>query len=206
MRAHLLIVAVVGVALIAPGAAVAADKAQSTIEQPSAFNATSPPALTGPKSTAWVNGVAKGKLKFSGCSVQVQLKGTTLADTDGMPGTGDEVICVSDNDVDASGIPLSGGVILRGEVSGGSVKIKADLAAEGSGCGAVGPIVEYDSRMTCYEKDPAYNAAVGCGNMASPCTPIKFASDQTQCVCSAAYPARPSSALIATDAAFFPAP
>lgn len=203
MRALLLIVAVVGVALIAPGAALPADKSQSTVEQPSSFNATSPPPLTGPKSTKWVNGTAKGKSKASGCTVQVQLKGTTLADTDGIPGTGDEVICLSDNDVDVSGIPLSGGGIFRGEVSGGTVKIKADLAAEGVGCG-LGPVVEYDSRTTCYEPSPAYNAASGCG--AAGCTPIAFASDATQCVCSAGYPTRPTTPLIATEGLFFPGP
>jgi len=205
MRAQLsLIIAVVGSALITSGAALAADKASSTLEQPASFNATSPPPLTGTKSTKWVNGTAKGKSKFSGCTVQVQLKGTTLPDSNGIPGSGDEVICISDNDVDVNGIPLAGGTILRGEVSGGSVKIKADLAAEGTGCGAVGPVVEYDSRITCYEPDPAYNAAAGCGNPA--CTPILFASDPTQCACSAAYPTRPSTPLIATEAAFFPAP
>jgi len=205
MRAQLsLIVAVAGAALITPGAVLAVDKASSSLEQPSSFTVTSPPPLTGPRSTKWTNGTAKGSSKFTGCKVQVQIKGTTLADTDGIPGTGDEVICLSDNDVDASGIAAPGGVILRGEVSGGSIKIKADLTAEITVCGAIGPIVEYDSRMTCYEASPTYNATAGCGNPA--CSPIPFASDPTQCACSTAYPTRPTTPLIATGAAFFPAP
>jgi hypothetical protein len=208
MRAQLWIVAVVGVALIAPGAALAVDKSQSTMEKPSGFSPTSPPALAGPISTKWVNGTAKGKSKFSGCTIQVQLKGTTLADTDGVPGTGDEVICLSDNDVDFT---LSGGGgIFRGEVSGGTVKIKFDLAAENIPCG-VGPLVQYDSRMTCYEPDPAYNATKGCGQPAAPptgCAPNTggFLSDSTSCVCTGGYPLRPSTPLIATEGSFYPGP
>jgi hypothetical protein len=206
MRALLLIGAVVGVGLIAPGAAPAVDKSQSTLAQPGFFAATSPPALTGPKSATWVNGTAKGKSKFTGCKVQVQLKGMmNLPDTDGIPGTGDEVICISDQNASigllSTAIPAGG--IFRGEVSGNSVKIKADLAAEMVGCGiAGGNIVEYDSRMTCYEPSPAYNAAHGCGS--ADCTPAPFMSDPTQCVCTAGYPTRPTTNLIATEGLFYP--
>ena len=208
MRAQLWIVAVVGVALIAPGAALAVDKSQSTMEKPSGFSPTSPPALAGPISTKWANGTAKGKSKFSGCTIQVQLKGTTLADTDGIPGTGDEVICLSDNDVDFT--TSGGGAILRGEVSGGGVKIKVDLAANNIPCG-VGPLVQYDSRMTCYEPDPTYNATTGCGQPAAPptgCAPNTggFTSDPTSCVCTGGYPLRPSTPLIATEGSFYPGP
>jgi len=203
MRAQLLMVAVAGVALIAPGAALAVDKSQSTLEQPSVFNPTSPPPLTGPKSATWVNGVAKGKSKFTGCVIQVQLKGTTLPDTDGIPGTGDEVICISDQDASVGAIFISAGGIFRGEVSGGSVKIKVDLAAENIPCGVPGGnTVEYDSRMTCYEQSGAYNAAHGCGS--TDCSPIPLASDPTQCVCSAGYPTRPTTPLIATEGLFYP--
>jgi hypothetical protein len=79
------------------------------------------------------------------------------------------------------------------------VKIKVDLFAEGTGCGdadLAGPTtVSYDSRLTCYAPDPAYDTT-------QPLT-IPFASDANQGIVVGSYAARPASGLIATEGLFF---
>ena len=160
------------------------------------------PALTGPIGTTWTNQVSKGSTKGdNNCKIQVQLKGLTgLPDSDQIPGTGDEVICVANSHVTLAGVtPLNVGVVVRGEIKSGAVKIKADLFAEGSGCvpnKKGGPVVaQFDGQMTCYQPAPGY--VPGCGGFAP------FASDGTQGACAASFPARPTSPMIATQGISF---
>jgi hypothetical protein len=188
-------------ALASPG--LAGDKSQSTMANPVVAPAGGIPALTGPIGTAWTNQVSKGKTKAdNNCKIQVQLKGLTgIADTDGTPGTGDEVICVAPSHVTVAGLPLDAGAVLRGEVKSGAVKIKADLFKEGTGCvpnkkgNPLGNIAQFDGALTCYEKDPGY--VPGCATFAA------FTSDPTQGACALGFPVRPASNIIATQGISF---
>ncbi len=184
-------------ALASPG--LAGDKAQSTLVNPVAVTGAGVPALAPPIGAAWSNGVSKGKTKGDDkCKVQIQLKTLALPDSDGTIGSGDEVICIADAQVSVLPVPitLSTSAVLRGEVASGQVKIKADLALEGTGCipakqGGPG-IIQYDGRITCYAPDAAY-----------PPPPLAFASDATQGIYPAGFGPRPASALIATEGLFF---
>jgi hypothetical protein len=147
----------------------------------------------------WANGVSKGKTKGDDkCKVQVQLGGIALPDTDGIPGTGDEVICTADANVTINGVSAtSTTAVFRGEVLAGKVKIKADLFAEATGCtpsgtAPPGGIAQYDGRITCYAPDPAY-----------PPPPLPFVSDPTQGVYPFGFGPRPVSPMIATQGLFF---
>jgi len=184
------------VALVAP--VLAGDKSQSTLANPVFLTGTGVPALVPPVGIAWTNGTSKGKTKGDDkCRVQVQLKGIGLPDSDGVPGTGDEIICTADANVTVlPGLPLSTTAVLRGEIAGGKVKIKVDLFAEATGCipakGGGPGVVQYDGRLTCYEPDPGY-----------PPPPLPFLSDPTQGVYPAGFGPRPTSPIIATQGLFF---
>lgn len=198
MRARRMIVAV-GTALAMVSPALAGDKAQSTLVNPLVLTGAAVPALAPPVGAAWTNGTSKGKTKGDDkCKVQIQLSTLALPDSDGVPGTADEVICIADANVTIlPGAPLSTSAVLRGEVGGGKVKIKVDLAAEGTGCipskGGGPGVIQYEGRITCYEPDLAY---------APPLAPV-FVSDPTQGIVAGGFAPRPASPLIATEGIFF---
>jgi len=189
---------VIGLGLVVSSPVLAGDKSQSTFVNPIGVTGAAAPALTGPIGASWTNGVSKGKTKGdNNCNVQVKLGGLTLPDSDGLPGTGDEVICITDSNVTVGGaLFLSTSAVLRSEVKSGKIKIKANLQTEATGCVASeggGPGVEqYDGRMTCYEPDPTY-----------PAPPLPFASDGTQGIYPAGFGPRPASAMIATQGLHF---
>jgi len=192
MRSNKLLAVWAALALGTP--AFAGDKSQSTLVNPVVLTGVSVPALTPPLSGAWVNGTSKGKTKGDDkCKVQVLLVKLALPDSDGIPGTGDEVICTADASVSLGyAAPLATTTVFRGEVAGGKVKIKADLFAEGTGCipaktGGPG-VAQYDGRLSCYEPDPGY-----------PPPPLPFLSDPTQGVYPAGFGPRPASPMIATQ-------
>lgn len=180
------IVVLIGSALAMATSALAGDKSQSTLVNPVVLTDSSVP--------AWTNGTSKGRRRATtSARSRSQLSGITLPDSDGIAGSGDEVICTADASVSvAYSAPLNTTAVLRGEVSGGKVKIKVDLAAEGTGCtpsGGGGPgVAQYDGRITCYMPDPAY-----------PPPPLPFASDPTQGVYPAGFGPRPASPMIATQ-------
>ena len=186
-------------ALLLPGHAPAGDKSQSTFTFPAVPSGAPLPALTGPTAPHFAIGTSKGKTKGDDkCKVQIQLsKLSGLPDSDQIPGTGDEVICVSHASIVLSGTtPLSTSAVFRGEVKSGGVKIKVDLFAEGVGCipsGGGGPgISQYESSTACYAPDPGY-----------PAPPLPFASDATQGVYPAGFGPRPSTPLFAADGITF---
>ena len=188
---------VIVVALCIVNSALALDKLQSTLQQPGGVTGMTPPALAGPLSTAWITGTSKGSIKDVGCKVQVKLSHTNLGTGDGVPGNGDEVICLGDASIAYEGINLATTAVFRGERASGTVNIKVDLAVETSGpggCGAVDNLVIYDSRLSCYEPDPTYTVT-----FTNP-----FKSDPTQGVVVGAYAPRPASPLIATQALLIP--
>src|SRR5262249_22257978 len=157
MRHHVLAVAsLVGMVLGARGIVVA-DTTQSAMANPGALAGATMPAITGPIGVAFVNGVSKAKVKSDNkCHFQVKISGLALPDSDGTPGTGDEVICIADFHISmgAAHTNLNGSLVTRGEVSGGKLSIKADLAAEGTPCvptGGGSNTQQYDARLACYE-------------------------------------------------------
>lgn len=176
-----------GLALLAlPMKPFAADKFTSSMNPPN-LTPNSPPPLSGPESSTWTYGKSRGSAIFrDNCKVSVKLSKTSLADSDGIPGTGDEVICLMDGN---SGF-TKGGFVLRGESINGSVKINVDLSKEGFTCSG---FTVHDIRFTCYEPDAGYSPSL---------TP--FLSDPTQGVTDGFYPPRPANGLIATDSVSFP--
>ena len=167
MKLALAVVVVVGVAVaMLPAGARAGDKAGSTLINPVGFPspALGNPILAGPVGTAFTNGTSKGKTKGDDkCKVQVKLSGLTLPDSDQLPGTGDEVICLGEATVFITGLPIVQATVLRGEVKSGGVKISVDLSLEGVGCvpeGGLSNVPVYDSRLTCYEPDAAFTPVI----------------------------------------------
>jgi len=189
---------VAAAALLAPGNAPAGDKSQSTFTKPGGVTGVALPATTGPSSAAFTNGSSSGKSKGDDkCKVQIQLKGVGLPDSDQLPGTGDEVICVSHASVSTGGIGLSTSAIFRGEIKSGGVKIKADLFVEGIGCipskGGGPAVSQYEAQTSCYEPDGTY----------SPALSVAFASDSTQGVVIGSFAPRPATGLLANDGLSF---
>lgn len=186
----------VGTALVVPGLAPAADKSQSTMVNPAVLSAAPVPTLTGPISAAWQNGVSKGKVQGDAkCKIAVQMAGLAISNSDGIPGTGDEVICLTDSQVTQGAVPLVTTLVRRGEIKSGKVQIKQDLTAEGAGCSPSGGGSNAKSYLTntaCYEPDPTY----------APAIIIPFASDPTQGIILGT-PPRPASPLIATEGIYF---
>lgn len=116
-------------------------------------------------STPFQDCVSSGQYKGSGTKIQIQLKGLQgLPDTDQVPCSGDEVICVQNA---TSSVPnvgvLNNGIVFRGEVKKGKVQIKHDLCKENSGLcpgGPTGTVRTYNEDVLCYEADPNFAPAL----------------------------------------------
>jgi hypothetical protein len=177
------------IVLAAATMAAAGDKLVSSMNQPVGLLGVSPPPLAGPLSPNWLIGGSVGKVKLlPSCKLSVKLTGTTLPDSDGIPSTGDEVLCL----VDFNNLPFFGapaGLILRGEVNNGAMKISADFPAQLLGFLCLPSSDFSEMRSTCYEPDGAY----------FPFLPLPFASDINQGVFGPGYPPRPASGLLATE-------
>ena len=184
---RLVVFGVFATLLAGPAMVSAADKSQSTMMQPAIFGAPLPAPLVPPASATWVNGDSKGKAKIGpNCKVSVKLSRTALADSDGTPGTGDEVICVVDLISAFFGAPVS--LVVRGETRNGAMKINADTATETPPVLCIGAPTEV-IRSACYEPVPY-----------APLLAIPFASDATQgFTVPGGYAPRPASGLIATE-------
>src|SRR5262245_20745500 len=145
-----------GACMVLASTGIAGDKSQSTLVNPVVVPGVPSPPLLPPIGPDWTNGTSKGKTKGDDkCKVEIHLKGLALGDSDGTPGTGDEVICTADASVSVGYVlPLSTTTVFRGEVKSGAVKIKADLFAEGTGCipskGGGPGVAQYDGRLSCY--------------------------------------------------------
>src|SRR5258706_15804632 len=122
MRARIVIVS--GIVLLTSVGVFAGDKSQSTFVNPVLLTGAATPALVPPVGASWTNGTSKGKTGGDDkCKVQVSLGGLALPDSDGIAGTGDEVICTADANVIVGGaLALSTTAVFRGEVKSGKVK------------------------------------------------------------------------------------
>jgi len=179
-------------ALLLVTAAAAADKSSMTMVNPVALGGSAAPALLGTGGVGWANGTSKGRYKADDrCRVLVRAAKLTLANTDNLPGSGDEIICIADAIVTQAGpTVVQTSTVLRGEIRGGKLTIKVNLMSEGTGCvpaGAGAPRRVYDTRFTCWQADPSY-----------PDPPIPFASDPSQGVYPTSFAPRPASPILAT--------
>ena len=141
--------------LVSSSLALAGQKYQATLVAVAPTPPATPPPLVGPLSPAFVNGTSKGSVKIltspSTCKALIKLSGTTLADSDGAPNTGDEVICIVDINSDPAA-PIPASLVLRGETKGGVTKIKEDLMLGSPACPVGPPVTGF--RVTCYEPSP----------------------------------------------------
>lgn len=180
----------VALMIVVPAASHGGDKTQSTMVSPVKTALGSPTDLgTRTVGSAWTNGVSKGKLQVdTKCKVQIQLKGLTLPDSDQIPGTGDEVICIADakactpNDANpAESLNLNISTIFRGEVKKGAVNIKEDIGPNGqvTGCTPGAKVIDYEKRLVCYEPQSSYVPYQGLDCGGTPCTglTIPFAKE-----------------------------
>lgn len=127
---------------------------------------TNPANVTGP----FTNGTSKGTFSFKGTKAVVKAKGTTVPDTDGVPCSGDEVICLLSVHANVSlGGPLDLTIILGAEASGGKVIASRDLCKDRDKAiapesyffcpeffGALGTISLSQVDLVCYAPDPAW--------------------------------------------------
>jgi len=188
-----LLIALMGIALVQPAVVFAGDKSQSTLVDRLVAPAGAIPTVPNASGGFWTNGSSKGKTKGDDkCKVQIQLKGITVPDTDGVACSGDEVICISHSHVTAAGVPLDVTAVFRGEVKNGGVKIKRDLFAEGTGCmpskGGGPSLQQYDAVTYCFAPDGAY-----------PPPPLPFASCALEGVYPATFGPIPATPIIASD-------
>jgi hypothetical protein len=154
-------------------------------------------------SPAFVAGVSKAKFKFDDkCKGQIQLsKLSGLPADDGIPGSGDEVVCL----LNFQNAGACGSFVLRGAVSpSGKVKIKFDGAVDlpGGFC----PPPPTDAHVTsveCYEPAPAYAAGTACTGAGGMFTPFSSGPSQGVCSSGAAYISNPSTPVLAVQGVGF---
>lgn len=134
---------------------------------------------------------SSGQLKGSGTKIQIQLKKLEgIADTDQVPCSGDEVICVQRTTNVVLGTSLATELVFRGEVKSGQVKIKHDVCKENSGLcpgiPAIGTVPTFAEDVLCYAADAAFNPNFGGYTLSTSCEGLVNGSQPT-----------PASALIA---------
>ena len=120
-----------------------------------------------PTDANFVQCQSQGLAKIVGTKMQIQLKKMQgLADTDGIPCSGDEYICVITSEV-SLGIPnfATSYTFFQGDVKKGSLKIKHDLCKENATlCGTGVASTTTGLTIQCHYPDstwplPAFNAS-----------------------------------------------
>jgi hypothetical protein len=137
-----LVVAVAALALALPAWAGPKDKVAETF----ADNTS----VTG-NGVSWNNATVTAKLKSGKCKIQIQFKDALAAIE------GEQIICIAEADVRTTSLPpgvYGNSVVMAGTVSGGKLKIKADLSQVG--CGSLGDAVAFNGGATCYRADANY--------------------------------------------------
>jgi hypothetical protein len=158
-----------------------------------------------PASAFFVPGVSRGKFTFSDrCRGRIVLSGlSNLPVGDGVPGSGDEIICLVNQQVAG----LCNGFVLHGEVRGGAkaqkIKISLDGSRDTSGaCPLIG-FTGHISSVECYDPDPGYSASLACDAVGGAL--ISFAQDPSQgwCIGGASYLPNPATPVLAVQGVFF---
>lgn len=198
------VLAIVGLAVVFTPALVAGREGTALrMVNPRFLDLPPIPSLTGPVGTAFVPGVSTGVVqRTNNCRQLVLLKDLAeVRRSDGIPGTGDEVICLAHMWIDF-GAPAFGTLVMRGETVGRRrvrVAIEASIDTETGICERLGQFnrsedVYYETRgTTCYEPDPSY----------APALTVPFGSDPTQGLVLGAYAPRPASPVISTEGLSF---
>ena len=108
------------------------------------------------------SGQSKGGGGKYGTQVQIQMKKLNLPDTDQIPCTADDVICLQQTTSTVGGNPLATEILFRAEVKKGQIKIKHDMCAENSNLcpGALGATPTYSERIACYGADASFNPSI----------------------------------------------
>ena len=111
----------------------------------------------------FVNCSSSGQYKSGGTAIQIKLKKLVgLADSDQLPCTGDEVICVIHSTVSGSLIPggsSASTTVVRGEVKSSGVSIKVDLCKLQPALCPPSEVHSYDNDVICYLPIAGYNPA-----------------------------------------------
>ena len=118
---------------------------------------------TAPFADCSSSGALKGGGGKFGTQVQIQMKKLNLPDTDGIPCTDDDVICLQQTTNTVPGIgSLATEILFRAEVKKGQIKIKHDLCAENPALcpGTLGATPSYAERIVCYAADPTFTPAI----------------------------------------------
>jgi hypothetical protein len=107
--------------------------------------------------------LSKTKVASKGCTLQVQLKDTTLLN-------GEVVICLASADIRST---INGGnsMVITGEAKNGQLKIKADLSElvfAGNSCGSV-VADQFNGSLECYLDDQTYRTSGVPGNWQAAC-------------------------------------
>jgi hypothetical protein len=168
-----------------------------------------PPPLTGPVGDAFVPGRSRGSVvRVNNCRQAITLRRLRVVErSDGIPGTGDEIICLAHMWTTFEGGSF-GTLVMRGEVLGSVGDLRTSIVAkfdvETPLCARIregGDSAYYESRGTrCYEPDPLY------GPLVAPLLSVPFTSDATQGFVLGTYAPRPASPLIAVEGLFFDQP
>ena len=125
-----------------------------------------------PTNANFVQCQSQGLAKIVGTKMQIQLKKLeNLPDTDGVPCSGDEYICVITSEV-SLGVPsfATSYTFFQGDLKKGSLKLKHDMCKENSTlCGTGVVSTTTGLAIQCYEPDPswplpAFNAAGTAGS------------------------------------------
>ena len=141
--------------LLAAGAAQAKDVTLRPFTNPVVSS-------TAPFADCTSSGALKGGGGKFGTQVQIQMKKLNLPDTDGIPCTDDDVICLQQTTSTVGGGPLATELVFRAEVKKGQIKIKHDMCAENSNLcpGALGATPTYAERVACYTADPSFDPLI----------------------------------------------
>ena len=151
------------------------------------------PPLVGPLGTTYAPRTSKGNVIFNEKCLSIvnlsRLQG--LESSDGVAGTGDEVICTTHLWIGRGAEVTVATLIIRGEIRpGGRVRAAAHLDDETTVCTPNGTDAWFEMRATrCYEPDPVY----------APSITAPFVSDPTQGFVLGEYAPRPASRLIAVE-------
>ncbi|MGH7340621.1 MAG: hypothetical protein ACREKH_09045 [Candidatus Rokuibacteriota bacterium] len=153
------------------------------------------PTLVGPLGTAYASASPRsiGNVVFDEKCASIinfnNLQGLQVSD--GVPGTGDEIICTSHLWIGRGQTSTFGTLLTRGEIrKGGRMHTSARLDKETAMCTPQSGDAWFELRGTrCYEPDPAY----------APTIDVPFATDPTQGFVLGAYAPRPASRLIAIE-------
>ena len=212
LRVAATVASAVAVSLLLPPLVLATEKVQGNMEVPATATYSRDTCGAGyipvPPSAAFIAGKSTAKFKIDNkCRTQITLsKMSGLPLGDGMPGTGDEVICVVNEQtpVPAVGANICETYTLRGEVVGSATSETVKLGWNPTLTGVCpdAPGTHHPQSIECYEPSPGYSASGACAALGG--SFIASGADPTQGWCRAAtYVANPTTPVLAIQGVLF---